>query len=98
MGQSGTDVRLIGDALRRFQFSVECKRVEKFNVYEAIKQAQDNKLPNTDWLVIHRKNNNEPIAILDANTFFEIIKYHPMVKPSNLFSLDKTLDKIGTIM
>ena len=81
MGQSGTDVRLIGDALKRFQFSVECKRTESINIYEAIKQAQDNKLINTQWLVIHRKNNNEPIAILDAIAFFEILKYHPMIKP-----------------
>ena len=83
MGQSGTDVRLIGEALKRFQFSVEAKRTEKLNLYDAIKQVKENQLPNTQWLVIHRKNNEEPIAVLDANIFFEILRYHPMIKKEN---------------
>lgn len=83
MGQVGTDVRLIGEALKRFQFSIEAKRVEKLNLYDAIKQAKANQLPNTHWLVIHRKSNDLPIVVLDADVFFEILTYHPMVKTQN---------------
>ena len=74
MGQSGTDVRLSEKAKILFPFSVECKNVEKLNVWKTIKQARDNQIENTDWLVIAKRNHERPIAIMDAERFFEILK------------------------
>lgn len=77
MGQSGTDVRLLPEALERFPWSVECKRQENMSVPSWIKQAQSNLLPHTDWLLICKRNREKPIIILDADVFFEVLKRIP---------------------
>lgn len=75
MGQKGVDVILRGDALRRFPFSVECKATENWVLPKAIKQARKNKLKGTNWLLImKRKEFQNPIVVLDANTFFKLLE------------------------
>ena len=72
MGQSGPDVILRGRAIELFPFSVETKNAERWDILSAIKQAKSNAKPGVSWLVILKKNNMAPIAILDAELFFEI--------------------------
>jgi hypothetical protein len=74
MGLCGEDVVLRGEAYEKILFSIECKNVEKFNLYGAIEQAKQNTKKDKSWLVIHKKNNSKPIAILDAEIFFELLK------------------------
>lgn len=74
MGQSGTDVRLVADAKELFPWSIECKNCESWNIPSFIKQAKDNQLPSTDWLVIMTKNNFDNIVVLDAEVFFDILR------------------------
>lgn len=74
MGQSGTDVRLIGEALERFPYSVECKWQESWSVPAWIKQAEANQLDGTDWLLIVKRNHIRPAVIMDAEHFFELFK------------------------
>ena len=73
MGQSGVDVRLIGEARKLFPFSVECKNCEKWSIHDWIKQAQDNQMPKTEWLLIAKRNHTDPVAIMDADKFMAII-------------------------
>ena len=77
MGQAGVDIRLSPLALEKFPWSVECKRQEKFSVPIWIKQAEDNQLPNTNWLLICKRNREKPILILDMDVFFELLKLIP---------------------
>jgi len=73
MGQAGTDIRLIGEARKKFPFAVECKRTEKLNLHGAIKQAKDNVVNDLpDWLVISRRSGEKAIVSMDADKFFEI--------------------------
>ena len=72
MGQNGTDIRLTPKARERFPFSVECKNVERGNIWEMIRQAKANQLNDTDWLVFWKKNRFKPIVVLDAETFLAI--------------------------
>ena len=72
MGQSGTDVRLIGKALNKFPFSVECKYQEKWSILAWIRQAKANRISGTKWILFCKKNNHEPIVILDADYFFTL--------------------------
>lgn len=74
MGQKGTDVRLLGEAQERFPFSVECKNQEKWSVLEWIKQARRNQKDNTDWLLVLKKNKTEPVVVMDAARFFELLR------------------------
>ena len=73
MGQTGPDIRMEGAVLELFPFSVECKRQESWSVPAWIKQAKDNQIEETDWLLIARRSHEEPVVIIDATAFFEII-------------------------
>lgn len=75
MGQSGCDVRLSAEAQKKFPFSVEAKNTESWDLPAAIRQAQSNLYDGTEWLVFLKKNNIEPIVILDADIFFKILKH-----------------------
>ncbi len=74
MGQPGADVRLVGEARKRFPFSIECKWQESWSVPSWIKQAQANQAEGTDWLLICKKNRMAPVVIMDAERFFELLK------------------------
>ena len=73
MGQSGTDVRLESSVLKVFPFSVECKAQEKWSIHEFLKQAKENTLDNTDWLLVVKRSREKPIAIIDLDVFFKIL-------------------------
>ena len=72
MGQSGTDIRLIGEAKKKFKFSVEVKNQETWAVPAWIKQAKSNKAKGTDWLLFIKKNRHEEIVVMDAEAFFKL--------------------------
>jgi len=73
MGQSGTDVRLIGEAKRWFPFAIECKSGESWSLPATIRQAQANQDADTDWLVVlKRKEWNNPVVCLDFDLFMKI--------------------------
>ncbi len=72
--QSGTDIRLVGEAKEQFPWSVECKRQEKFAIHKWIKQAKQNQEPGTDWLLIARRNREDAVVILDVDVFFDILR------------------------
>jgi len=74
MGQSGVDIKLLGETLSLFPYSIECKNTETWNVLDAIKQVKANQLEGTDWLVFLKKNRHEPVVIMDAEKFFELYK------------------------
>jgi len=74
MGQSGTDIRLIGEAKKRFPFSVECKFQESWSVHSWIEQAQANQDKNTDWLLVAKRSRKPPVVIMDAVVFFKLLE------------------------
>lgn len=74
MGQSGVDVRLIGEARKLFPFSVECKNQEKWAIHQWIEQAKQNLLPDTAWMLIAKRNHMDPVVIMDAEIFMGIWK------------------------
>jgi len=72
MGQSGTDVRLIGKAKELFPFAVECKYQETWSIPKWIKQAESNVQDGTCWLLVCKKNRMDPVIVMDAEKFFEL--------------------------
>lgn len=74
MGQSGSDIRLDAEALAKFPFSVECKNQENWSIPAWVSQAKSNQRAGTDWLLIIAKNKVEPLVVMDARRFFEILK------------------------
>ena len=78
MGQTGTDIILIGEAKSKFPFSVECKNQETFHLTQWIEQAKANEANGTDWLLVIAKNRFNPVVVLDAEAFFKI--YEKVIK------------------
>lgn len=74
MGQSGTDVRLIGEALDLFPFAVECKNQESWSIPKWIEQAMTNTKVRQEWLLVVKRNQMEPVIVMDAKRFFDL--YH----------------------
>ena len=74
MGQSGVDIRLVGEAKELFPWSVECKRQESWGVHSWIKQAQENQMSGTDWVIIAKRNRQDAVVILDADVFFDVLR------------------------
>lgn len=74
--QNGTDIRLVGVAKKLFPFSVECKWQESWALPAWIKQAKSNQDPDTDWLLIVKRNHADPIVVMDAERFFELFGDH----------------------
>ena len=70
MGQPGVDIKLYGDAAKRFPFSIECKNQEKWSIQTWIDQAKFNKKRGTDWLLIAKKNQSDAVVIMDAARWF----------------------------
>ena len=73
MGQTGMDIRLLGDAKKRFPYSPECKWCESWAIPAWIEQAKSNQAKGTEWLLVVKKNHHQPIVIIDAKHFFELL-------------------------
>ncbi len=78
-GQAGADVRLSLAARTMFPFTVECKSGDQWSIPQAIKQAQSNLYPDTDWLLVldrpsyNKESRIPPIMVVDGELFFKII-------------------------
>ena len=76
MGESGIDVKLSEAARRVFPYAVECKNVEKVNIWAAIKQAEDHAKQDKKAclrpLVVLLRNHGVPHVVLSLHDFFDI--------------------------
>ena len=84
MGQSGTDIRLVGKAKELSPFAIECKNQERWDLKTWIDQAKSNTSENLkDWLLFISKNRmKEPIVVMQASTFFELYRKYLELKQS----------------
>ena len=73
MGAGGEDLIMARAARQRFPFSVECKNVEKLNVWEAYEQAKSNSNDH-EPIVIMKKNQKKPLVVVDADFFISLFK------------------------
>ena len=73
MGAGGEDLIMARAARQKFPFSIECKNVEKLNVWEAYKQAEENS-KDYEPVVVMKKNNHKTLVVIDAEHFVKIHK------------------------
>lgn len=73
MGQSGEDIQFSPAARRIYPYSVECKNVEKLNIWKTIEQCKENANGHTP-LVIFKRNGHEVYAALPFSHLLELIK------------------------
>ena len=55
-------------------FHIECKRVEALQLYPAMAQAKKDAAAHDAPVVIHRRNQEEWVAILPLDVFLELVK------------------------
>ena len=53
---------------------IECKRVEKLNIYDAIAQAIRDKMPDELATVFHRKNNCQWLVTMNIDDWIELYR------------------------
>ena len=73
MGAGGEDLIMARAARQKFPFSVECKNVEKLNVWEAYEQAKSNSKDHEPFVVM-KKNQKKPLVVVDADFFISLFK------------------------
>ena len=73
MGAGGEDLIMARAARQKFPYSIECKNVEKLNVCEAYKQAEENS-KDYEPVVVMKKNNHKTLVVIDAEHFVKIHK------------------------
>ena len=73
MGAGGEDLIMERAARQKFPYSIECKNVEKLNVWEAYKQAEENS-KDYEPVVVMKKNNHKTLVVIDAEHFVKIHK------------------------
>ncbi len=73
MGAGGEDLIMARAARDKFNYSIECKNVEKLNVWDAYDQAKVNS-KNYEPIVVMKKNNKRPLVVLDAEYFVRLHK------------------------
>ena len=71
MGSSGEDVIMGVQSRKQFPYSIECKNQEAVNVWKAMEQCQTN-CKNHEPLVIIKRNNSKPLALVDAEYFIKL--------------------------
>ena len=79
MGAGGEDLIMARDARKKFPYSIECKNVEKLNVWDAYSQACEN---SNDYepIVVMKKNGKTPLVVVDAEYFMKIHQINPQKK------------------
>jgi hypothetical protein len=66
MGESGMDIKLSSAGRDKFPFAVECKKVEKINIWKCYEQACENADDLTP-LLIFSKNNSKILICFEFN-------------------------------
>ena len=72
MGAGGEDVTMARAARQKVPFSIDCKNVEKLNVWEAYEQACAN-AGEYEPLVVMKKNRKKPLVVMDAESFIKLM-------------------------
>jgi hypothetical protein len=73
MGAGGEDLVMARAAREKFDYSIECKNVEKLNVWTAYDQAKVNS-KNHEPIVVMKKNGKSPLVVVDAKYFIKLHK------------------------
>jgi spore germination protein GerM len=72
MGQGGEDIQLSPAARKKLPFNIECKNKNKVAVINWLLQADGH--GEYYPLVVAKQNQSDPVVIIDAVTFFRMIK------------------------
>ena len=72
MGETGEDIKLSPAARRKIPYSFECKNQEKINIWESLKQSEEN---SGDYppILIFKRNRSKTYVTLELEDFLKLI-------------------------
>ena len=73
MGAGGEDLIMARAAREKFPHSIECKNVERLNVWDAYEQASANSGKH-EPIVVMKKNRRNPLVVVDAEYFIRLFE------------------------
>jgi hypothetical protein len=79
--EPGTDIKLSPAAQSVFPYSVECKNVERLNIWSALAQAQDNAEDGMTPLLVFARNRTEPYVAMKLTEFMTLLPPPPPIPP-----------------
>lgn len=71
MGASGEDLLLSPAARQVYPFSIECKNVERLNIYDALAQSESNARGATP-IVVFKRNHSKVYVALEFEEFLRL--------------------------
>ena len=74
MGQSGPDVKLIGEAREMLKIAVECKAQENWSVHGWIEQSIYNQRDDEDWILVCKRNRRKPVVIISWEYYEKLLQ------------------------
>lgn len=76
MGTSGSDVVLSTAAKEQFPYDVECKNAQAINIWAAYEQSKKRCPATLQPVLIVKRNNVKPLAIIDFEHFMNLSYAH----------------------
>ena len=76
MGQSGRDIKLSEHAESLFPFDVECKNVEKLNLWGSWNQCLENTKVNRKPLLVFSRNRSDVLCTLRFSDLLWLLDQH----------------------
>ena len=75
MGMTGEDIVLSPAARKLIPYSIECKNVERLNVWQCLKQTESNVQEECAPILIIKRNHSRALAVVDAQHFINRCSY-----------------------
>jgi len=72
MGETGRDIFLSPMAESEIPFDIECKNVERLNLWDSIKQAEENTGEGRIPLLIFKRNFSKAYAVLELSELLKL--------------------------
>jgi len=73
MGMTGEDIVLSPAARKLIPYSIECKNVERLNVWQCLKQAEDNTHEDCSPALVIKRNQQSPYIMVPLDIWIDII-------------------------
>tara|TARA_Y100000310_G_C20471060_1_gene710051 strand:- start:149 stop:496 length:348 start_codon:yes stop_codon:yes gene_type:complete len=74
MGMTGEDIVLSPAARKLIPYSIECKNVERLNVWQCLKQAESNVHEDCHPALVIKRNQTNPYIMIPLDLWIDIIQ------------------------
>ena len=74
MGMTGEDIVLSPAARKLIPYSIECKNVERLNVWQCIKQTENNVQEDCNPALVIKRNQTDTYVIIPLELWISIIQ------------------------